>query len=1114
MEYRKKAGSGLRSSVESLLRAFVLLLAVVCGCAPAAAQTTEFMELVSVNPAGTEAGNRLSSNAQSSADGRFVVFNSAATNLTPNDTSTTFDIFVRDLLLDTTTLVSVNSAGTGGGNNSSLSPSITPDGRFVLFVSQASDLVAGDSFNTSDIFVRDLQTNTTKLVNINTAGTPSRNAVTSSALISDDGRYVVFNSAASDLVAGDTNNKTDVFVRDLQLDTTTLVSVNSAGTGPGNGASAASDITPDGRFVLFASDASDLTANDTSGAQTDTFRRDLQTNTTTLVSVKSDGTGSAGGSGGGAISDDGRVVAFFSSSRDIVPPECCGDFTSHTIYARDLATNTSTIVSQREPSQGTRTIPTPSTLSLSADGRYVFYLSREVNFGTLDRIAFRDRIFRRDLQTNVLLELPFVPTGVCEQLTGFSCFSIVNDYVMSRDGRYVAYRQDERPSNNEIPASSAIIIRDMVGGGTEVITGTTTNSFDFSQRFIIPGSVVAGGKVAFSSRFRHSPTDTNETTDVYLFAPPATPRVAFQHAAYGFTENGTGPVPGPIRVRRNGYIIDSTATVKFSTADGTATAGADYLPRSETLTFNPGESQKTITLQLVNDEVAEPQETFTLNLSDPTGNVTIGSQGSATVTINDDEPPVVLMTGSTSITESPDSFFLFTIRINGAPTGTISVDYSTADGTASERSDYITAAGRLTFAPGETVKSVRVFVVDDAFTEPDETLSFTLSNLQGANVTLGSPSTQQLTILSNDSPPPATNPIDNTQFFVRQHYLDFLNREPDADGLAFWTNEIESCGANAQCREVKRINVSAAFFLSIEFQETGFLAYLTNKAAFGARPLFRQFERDVQNLQRGFVFGQSSPAVLEANKRAYFDEFVTRPEFTSKFSAMSNHQYVSTLLAENGMAPTVPNIFVARLEGQTPSPPNTTPPGVFILRRDPNASNTTVRLSLQLNTLSSAPTAVHINGPTPGGGATVLHTLPAREFADLPLTLTNEEINLLNAGQLSVDVHTQNNPNPELGAQLGPIRFRVDVLTEALNNVTLTRAQVLRIIAESEELRRAELNAAFVQMEYFGYLRRDPDQAGFDFWLGKLNQFNGNYIEAEMVKAFISSAEYRQRFGQ
>src|SRR5215213_10004928 len=146
MEYRKKAGGGgLRSSSENLLRAFVLLLAVACVCVPAAAQTTEFMELVSVNAAGTQAGNGQSFGPRLSDDGRFVMFTSEASDLVANDNNNATDVFVRDLQTNTTTLVSVNSAGNGSGNRASFSPVMTPDGRFVMFASNATDLVANDA---------------------------------------------------------------------------------------------------------------------------------------------------------------------------------------------------------------------------------------------------------------------------------------------------------------------------------------------------------------------------------------------------------------------------------------------------------------------------------------------------------------------------------------------------------------------------------------------------------------------------------------------------------------------------------------------------------------------------------------------------------------------------------------------------------------------------------------------------------------------------------------------------------------------------------------------------------------------------------------------------------
>jgi hypothetical protein len=167
----------------------------------------------------------------------------------------------------------------------------------------------------------------------------------------------------------------------------------------------------------------------------------------------------------------------------------------------------------------------------------------------------------------------------------------------------------------------------------------------------------------------------------------------------------------------------------------------------------------------------------------------------------------------------------------GDLSGTSTINYSTSDGTASEKSDYTTALGTLQFAPGESSKTVTVFITTDVFQESQETFNLNLSNPVGAQLVPSE--TAVIRIQDDDFGTPTANPIDSTAFFVRQHYRDFLNRDPDTAGFQFWSNEINSCGNNLQCREIKRINVSAAFFLSIEFQETGFLAYRMYKVAYG-----------------------------------------------------------------------------------------------------------------------------------------------------------------------------------------------------------------------------------------------------------------------------------------
>jgi Tol biopolymer transport system component len=212
-------------------------------------------------------------------------------------------VIVRDLRLGTTTLVSVNRFGTAPGNGFSSHPQISAGGRFVAFDSYANDLVANDNIGTSDVFIRDLQLGTTTLVSVNRFGTGSGNGDSGWPVISPDGRFVAFQSSATDLVAAfDTNgHSNDVFVRDLQLGTTTLVSVNRVGTGSGNDFSVAPWITPDGRFVAFSSSATDLVAVfDTNGlGGIDLFVRDLQLGTTTLVTVNRFGTASGNGFSGG-----------------------------------------------------------------------------------------------------------------------------------------------------------------------------------------------------------------------------------------------------------------------------------------------------------------------------------------------------------------------------------------------------------------------------------------------------------------------------------------------------------------------------------------------------------------------------------------------------------------------------------------------------------------------------------------------------------------------------------------------------------------------------------------------------------------------------------------------
>ncbi|HEX6625089.1 MAG TPA: Calx-beta domain-containing protein, partial [Pyrinomonadaceae bacterium] len=197
----------------------------------------------------------------------------------------------------------------------------------------------------------------------------------------------------------------------------------------------------------------------------------------------------------------------------------------------------------------------------------------------------------------------------------------------------------------------------------------------------------------------------------------------------------------------------------------------------------------------------------------------------------------------------------FTVAITrtGATDSPSTVDYATRAGTATPGADYDNASGTLRFEIGETLKTFTLSVIDDDAVEGGETVNLSLSNAVGG--TLGASADAVLTISDNET---GANPIDDTAFFVAQQYRDFLGREPDAPGLAFWMNGIDICGADAQCREVKRIDTSAAFFLSIEFQETGFFVYRLYQTAFARTPVplrFTEFLRDVLKVREGVVVG-------------------------------------------------------------------------------------------------------------------------------------------------------------------------------------------------------------------------------------------------------------------
>jgi hypothetical protein len=316
----------------------------------------------------------------------------------------------------------------------------------------------------------------------------------------------------------------------------------------------------------------------------------------------------------------------------------------------------------------------------------------------------------------------------------------------------------------------------------------------------------------------------------------------------------------------------------------------------------------------------------------------------------------------------------------------VTVDYNASNGTALARSDYTVTSGTLRFAAGEISKTFNLLITDDLYVEGAETVNLSLSNPTGG-AALGVQSNATVSIVDNDLVQPTTNPLDNAQFFVRQHYLDFLNRDPDAGGIGYWSGQITQCGVDPVCLRSRYNSVSAAFFVESEFQETGYYVYRLYKAAYGRRPLFDEFTADRTRMV--------ASTDLNASKQTLAADFVSRPAFLSQFpTSMSPEQYVDALNAKTGTS------------------------------------------------------------------------------------LTQAER---------------------------------DALVNGLKGGTEVRASVLRQVAENALFRQREYNPAFVTMQYFGYLRRDPDQGGYDFWLNVLNNKEPNNFRG-MVCSFLTSVEYQQRF--
>jgi hypothetical protein len=521
-----------------------------------------------------------------------------------------------------------------------------------------------------------------------------------------------------------------------------------------------------------------------------------------------------------------------------------------------------------------------------------------------------------------------------------------------------------------------------VGGFTSSSNFPTANAFDSTFGGTQDGFATklnaAGNAFAYSTYFGGSGSDA--INDIAVDSSGNTYVV-------GGTNSTDLPTVNPTQGTIGGGTGDAFAT-KFNAA-GSALMFSTYLGGSDFDRANALAVDSANSIYVVG---------LTASTNFPTLSPVQAANGGGThdafvTKISDPPPPVLSLSQPSYIVGEGGVVIAINVLRSGDASQPVTVSYATSDtfglnqcsnvtGAASARCDYTISVGRLSFAAGEQLKTVNVSIVDDSYAEGTESFTFSLSAPTGA--TLGTPATATITITDNDLTT-GVNPIDGVDFFVRQHYLDFMGREPEPSGLQNWRDILNNCPqGNTTC---DRIEVSSAFFRSEEFQTRGYFIYLFY-SAIGRIPRYMEWVSDYSRVS-GFL----TPQQLEANKSAFVTEFMARQEFQTRYGALTDPtSYVDALLQTVGL----------------PNHPSR---------------------------------AAWITG---------------------------------------------------------------------LTNATMTRAQVLRALVESTEVYNKYYNEAFVVMQYFGYLRRDPDILYLQ-WIQTLNQNGGNY--RIMISGFLNSIEYRRRFG-
>jgi len=469
------------------------------------------------------------------SDGRFVAFLSNATNLVTNALSGQFHVYVRDLQDATTTLVDADTDGIGSGVTALTLPCLSDDGGFVVFEAWDGNLVADDSNNSYDVFMRDLAGATTELISCHDPAlppaTPGGPSTLSQLSVCADGRYVAFASEADDLVPNDTNGCRDIFVRDLVAGTNILASVDLSGVASGNGVSSEPAISSDGRYVAFSSFANDLVAGDTN-QMSDVFVRDLQTGTTVLASVNTNGTGGGNqNSYSPIITADGHAVLFHSKASNLA----AGSFGNavDNLFWRDLSLNVTYAVTVYSSGYtGIGVVPT----AMTPDGRYVVAGSPNTAWYLWDS-QLAARIYTNTVASGTLLaSVSISPDGnriayssstnlyVVDRAVGTNFFlGVITSFThaapcFSGDGRFLAHVTTSANVPGDTNGLSDIYLYDFQTGSNTLVS-QPFNAFSSANGNSDSPDISPDGRfVAYRSAASNLvPGDTNGVPDVFLW---------------------------------------------------------------------------------------------------------------------------------------------------------------------------------------------------------------------------------------------------------------------------------------------------------------------------------------------------------------------------------------------------------------------------------------------------------------------------------------------------------------------------------------------------------------------------------------------------------------------